>query len=215
MPASPFRLVQADAASNPEDRPPAAVELSVRVEGDSVSIRTLVFFDAFDELKDPDTTDRLPSKEGGVYSGRMNQSVTLSGLAQFGLEPVRLKIVSAKDPDAAPLKVVSRARSVSVTVVNQYRNRLVVALHNTSAQTVVEYTVCNSECQNTRAPALILPGETTQVPVPVLPSGHTTPNGFVVDPPPASVILEGAVFADGHLEGNRFSKRPGIVPAPR
>jgi len=76
----------------------------------------------------------------GNFLLHSDQSITVSQLGQFGLQPVIVRLVTAKPPDATPPEIVNETSSLVVENVDQDRAEYKLSLRNTSelaAETVV------------------------------------------------------------------------------
>jgi hypothetical protein len=74
----------------PVGRHECLLELKYAARGDSLIITAAICL------------DKPPCEDLGEYSGKMGDPVTLSGMRQFGLEPLTLKIVSPEPYSSAP-----------------------------------------------------------------------------------------------------------------
>jgi hypothetical protein len=63
---------------------PSALRLDLKAADDAVSITATAFYGEFDRQTGPVSLEKLPSKLVGTYSGKLNDSVTLSGLGEVG-----------------------------------------------------------------------------------------------------------------------------------
>jgi hypothetical protein len=173
-----------------ENHPECALELKYAIRGDSLVITAAICL------------DKPPCEHLGEYSGRMGDSVTLSGMRQFGLEPVTLKIVSPEPDSSVPRpKAVSKVPSIQIDIVGEDRNSYTVAMHNLSAMAVTEVAFPGRTSGGEKED-LIAPGATYRHRIPV-PDGWMVSNGvFVEDPPPPFIVLEAAFFKDGSYEGD-------------
>ena len=196
--------------ANSKNRPPTALELEYKVEGDSVSITPLVFFGEFDH-DNLETLDKLPREKAGVYSGRMNESVTLWGMAQFGLEPLTLKIVSARLEASIRPETVSKVPSVQIQIISEDREFYTVAVRNLSTNGVTAFSIDLPEKDGGQGATVtselglrevIAPGATYRVRIGTAGSGWMSNGVFIPNPPPPSMVLEAAFFQDGSYDGD-------------
>lgn len=198
-------------ARHPNERRPSTLEIAYEVKEDAVVMTATAFFGVKADVNDtPETLARLPRKLVGTYSAYLNESVTLSGMAEFGMDPLSVQVVTAKDPGAGRPTFISEAPSIQIEVTNQNREFFTLALHNTSSRAVTGYAICtqmkpgNASCAGSQGGGihpLIAAGGTLTIPYYMNRSGRETPGGFVADPDPTTVVLKGAVFADGSIEG--------------
>jgi hypothetical protein len=195
---------------DPNRSRPTALKLDYSVEGELVLIKASVYFGDFDRQKTPVSLYNLPSEEAGTYSAGLDQSVTLSGLENFGLEPLTLKVVSAQPLTSIRPQVISKVRSVRIEITGEDRTFYKVAVQNLSTKGVAAFSVNmpgsgGSSIQRVDggSKVLIPPGGTYQLMYAIPHSGRMRDGKFVEEPPPALMILEAATFSDGSYEGNR------------
>ena len=133
--------------------------------------------------------------------------MTLTGIEKFGLEPMTLRIVSAKPDAATRPQTVSKAPSVQIEITGEDRTFYHVALHNLSTKVVTGFTVDlprkdGSSNQSESGPHVIAAGATHHFQFSIPVTGWRTTAGYVGDPPPLTMVLEAAIFDDGSFEGD-------------
>jgi hypothetical protein len=200
-------------AGHPDDKRPSTLEIAFKVEGDAVVMTATAFLGGnFDVNDTPATLARLPRKPLGTYSARVNESVTLSGMTEAGLQPVTVEVATARDPSGVHPIFISEVPSVQIELTGQNREFFTLALYNVSSRAVTGYAICAVEsggasCKGTKGngTTVISAGGTLTISYNMGHSGRETPNGFVADPDPAVVALKGVVFADGSVEGMGIS----------
>src|SRR6266404_9234520 len=79
--------LQRTTETDPTRSQPSALKLEYNVETDVVLITASVFFGDFDRQTTPVSLYNLPQQKVGTYSAKLNESVRLSEMEQFGLEP--------------------------------------------------------------------------------------------------------------------------------
>ena len=192
------------------NRPRAtALKLEYSVEAELVLIKASVYFGDFDRRKTPVSLYNLPSEEAGTYSAGLGQSVTLSGLEDFGLEPLTLKVVSAQPLTSTRPQTISKVPSVRIEITGEDRTFYKVAVQNLSTKGVTAFSVGmpgngGSSIQRVDggSKVLIPPGGTYQLMFGIPHSGRMRDGKFVAEPPRLLMILETATFTDGSYEGN-------------
>ena len=198
---------------DPAIRQPTVLELMVKVEGDEVSITPWVYYGAFD----PKGTSRpIPSVEKqdsetlDTYSGRLNDSITLSALERVGLEPMTLEIVSAQlDSPYHPL-MRSKAPSLDMEYAPEDRTSGTVTIHNRSSKAVAALQfgttdVCDGgwteSTESGGQNETIAAGASYRTVVANNPCWEKV-DGKMVEQLPTSMTLQAVVFADGSYEGD-------------
>jgi hypothetical protein len=198
------------AGGDPSRRQPTALKLEYKVDGDLVLITASVFFGDFDRQTTPVSLYNLPQQRLGTYSAGLNQSVTLSEMEQFGLEPLTLKIAAAQPPASFHPRTMSKAPSIQMEIVGEDRTFYKVALHNLSTRAVTAVRVDMPEENGAQggqttgdgSQDLMAPGATYQFQFGIPHSGRMSNGGFVEGPPPPLLVLETALFKDGGYEGD-------------
>lgn len=188
---------------------PTAMRLDYSVDGELVRIKASVYFGDFDRQKTPVSLYNLPSQAAGTYSAGLGQSVTLSGLESFGLEPVTLKVVSAQPPISIRPQTVSMVPSLRIEITGEDRTCYRVAVQNLSMKGVTAFSVSmpgngssGGQSVDGGSKVLIPPGGTYQLMFGIPHSGRVRDGKFVEDPPRSLMILDTATFADGSVEIN-------------
>ena len=197
------------ASGDSNRRQPTALKLEYKVEGELVLITASVFFDDFDRQTTPVSLYNLPLRRVGTYSARLNQSVTLSELEQFGLDPLTLKIVPAQPTASVRPQTMSKAPSIQMEIIGEDRTFYKVALHNLSTKAVMTVRVDMPEKDGAQGQTevhgsgdLIAPGATHQLQFSIPHSGRMSNGSFVENPMPPLLVLETALFKDGSYEGD-------------
>jgi hypothetical protein len=201
--------------ASPPGRSPTDLRLEYKVENDSVVITASVIF--ADSRVSFDRPDDPPRQKLGVYSARMDQSVAISEMTQFGFEPFQLKIVPARPdfsftstPSARP-QTISKASSVQIEIIGEDRMAWKVAVHNLSAKTVTAFSIFTpafdgngggGQIRELDARQEIAPGATYEVQVSTAGGRRTTNGALVQDPPASQIILDAAFYQDGSYEGD-------------
>ncbi|HTV55529.1 MAG TPA: hypothetical protein VMI06_11520 [Terriglobia bacterium] len=76
----------------------------------------------------------------GDYTVQRGESITVSHLSQFGLQPVNMKIITANPPGASPPEIFNESSSTTVEKISQNRAEYRLFLRNNS-ELVVHATV--------------------------------------------------------------------------
>lgn len=190
-------------------RQPSALQLEYKVEGDVVLITASVFYGDFDRRATPVSLYNLPQEKVGSYSAELNDSIKLSEMERFGLQPLTLKIVPAQPASSVRPLTMSKASSIQVEIIGEDRTFYKLALRNLSTKAVTAVHVDMPEkdggqgqTEDSESKDLIAPGATYQLQFSISRSG-TTSNGSVVETPrPPSLVLETVLFKDGSYEGD-------------
>ena len=129
----------------PNTRRPSGLSLEYSVADDAVSITATVFYGDFDRQATPVSLEKLPRETVGTYSGKLNDSVTLSALERVRLELFTLRIVTAQS--AHPYCPLSRNNAPSLQIEFASLDRIfgTVTVHNVSNKAVTSLRVNASE----------------------------------------------------------------------
>jgi hypothetical protein len=187
----------------------SALKIEYHVEGEVVQITATAFYGDFDRLKTPVSLYNLPQEKVDTVSARLNQTVTLSGMAAAGLEPLTLKIVAAQSDFPIHPQVLSKAPSLSIELTGEDRTFYRVALRNLSSKAVTAIGLAMQEENDRHASTtdaypkdLIAPGATYQTQIAVPRGGKWTDGKFVEAKPMLTLCLEAALFRDGSFDGD-------------
>jgi len=201
------RLPNAD-SSVPQ---PSALKLDFKAAGDAVSITATAFYGEFDRQTTPVSLEKLQSKPAGTYSGKLNDSVTLSGLEELGLAPLTIRIVSPQADSSYHPLTRSNAPSLTIEFAPVDRTHGMATVHNFSGKAVSALQVGGRDQRgdgwsqgpiSTDGTNVIAPGATYQERISLHSSGRVVNGAYVQDPPPPSIILQAVLFADGSYEGD-------------
>jgi len=108
-------------------RQPWGIEFRYRMQGTAVRVRVLLYLNPSESHSS--SVKELPV---GIYVILPGRSITISQLSQFGLQPLQVKLVTAKPPQAVQPEIVNEAPSVVVEKVDQDRAEYKLVLRNTS-----------------------------------------------------------------------------------
>jgi hypothetical protein len=188
--------LQRAAGADSNFRQPTCLKLDYKVEGETVLITASLYFDEFDRQTTPVSLYPLPQTKVGVYSAKLHESVTLSGMAQFGLEPLTLKIVPAQTFTRP--QTTSKAPSLRIEITGEDRMFYQVSVRNLSTQAVTAVFVdmprkdgAGGLLNDIGTGDLIAPGAT-----------NSFPFGVPKPEPMPLMVLETAFFKDGSYEGD-------------
>jgi hypothetical protein len=105
----------------------SGLEFYYRMQGSAVRVRVLLTLDTSGSR--PNSVRELPVGNYVIHAG---ESATVSQLSRFGLQPVGLKLVTAKPPDAAQPEIVNKTSSIGVEKVDEDRAEYRLVVRNTS-----------------------------------------------------------------------------------
>jgi hypothetical protein len=187
---------------------PSALKVDFKVEGDLVRITATVFYGEVDLSQGrPDALQNAPHETAGSYSGRLSDEIRLSQMEQAGLEPLTLKIVTARDPASVRPQAISKVPSVRFAIGGEDRTFYKLTLENLSSKTVTGYLVDMPQKNDNSihialGPAAIAPGATISQSFGIPYGGRTIAGKFVEDPLPPLLVLEAVLFQDSSYEGD-------------
>lgn len=179
----------------------------------------------------PNSKRELPV---GDFLIRPGETITVSRLSRFGVQPVELKIVTAEPPHAVKPEIINETSSLMVEDVAQDRAEYKLSLRNTSVLTalsvVISVFASNGRCKmhdfQTWFGPLIPPGQTAEFALsfPIAPedSGVVSADGTSCSSTPriarglirntrpsravaAKIVIEAVDFEDGGYQGNSQS----------
>ena len=204
-----FHLLPGRDAGNSEQTQPSAVRVVSKVGGDEVAFTVSVIFGPFDQNDDTHRSlDGHPQRNIGSYSAHLNESITLQGMEQFGLQAWTIKIVNAQlsNPDSLPS--VNEVPSIRPEILGKDREGYRIALHNLSSRVITAFVVETTFDHNSQysehggRDPLIAKSGSHEFRLFCDTSDLGSSNGSVPRPAPCAFILKAALFADGSYEGD-------------
>lgn len=200
--------------------PLTRIRINSSYEGDAVRIKVSVVFDDSEPADAPGPKYGEKEQDLATYLAREGETVKVEGLARFGFEPMRLKVVKAKPRPVSPLlasapQVANKLKSVEVvsfepdqspTGRNQYKLRLrnvtekdinLVDLYEAHASGRGGMTA-----EGAPGHPVIRAGDFYELNFHFSVGGHTTQQGYVHDAERQRTLTVGTVmFDDGTYEG--------------
>jgi hypothetical protein len=193
---------------------PSAIKLEYKEDGDLETITATAYYGAIDLstpfFLDHYSLDKLESEELGSYSGKLNDSVTISGMERVGLQPLTVKIVTAQSDNPYHPQTRSDAPSLRIDYSTEDRVYGTVTIHNLSNKTVTAVHLgsledgdfWNQPGDNIGRKMSIAPGASYRDTVSIQTHGRLVNGRYVEKPLPATMTLGAALFADGSYEGD-------------
>lgn len=188
---------------------PSTLEFTYKMNDRKVIITAVAVFGSPEKDGSSEPLVKSSRQELGTYSLALSESVTLYELEKFELEPIKLKIVTAQPEVSNRPGTMTHVPSLQIEIVGEDRVSYDVVLRNTSSRGVTAVLVDMPNGQNVTgrqdgdgSSLVIPPGKTHHLSFGVGSSGRVTPGGFLPDPPPPLMIVEGALFEDGTSEGD-------------
>lgn len=204
-----FHLLPGRDAGNSEQTQPSAVRVVSKVDGDEVAFTVSAIFGPFDQNDDTHRSlDGHPQRNIGRYSAHLNESITLQGMEQFGLQAWTIKIVNAQLPNPDSLPTVNEVPSIRPEILGKDREGYRIALHNLSSRAITAFVVETTFDHNSQysehggRDPLIAKGGSHEFRLFCDTSDLGSSNGSVPRPAPCAFILKAALFADGSYEGD-------------
>jgi hypothetical protein len=178
-----------------------AIHMDFLRQGDAVKIDVVVIFGQIDlSGRQPVGRDRV--KSAGDYVIRLGEAASLEGLARFGIEPIQVKVVSAKSHTLNHADIVNKTKAIEVVRVDWATDICLVMLKNISAKNIVGLQI-NYPGASTRTRKLIAPGQVFEDLINI--------NESFLRPPPSKapgvleqpkIIVSSVLFEDSTFEGD-------------
>jgi len=204
----------------------SGLEFKYRMQGTTVTVRVLLTFDS--PASPPGSVEELPI---GNYEIHPGESIAVAHLSRFGLQPVQVKVVTAKPPHATQPEIVNKTSSMLAEKVDQDRAEYKLFLRNTSELAVNAVMIsvldgngrCKVHNQSAFTGWFISPDSTRELhlslPVPDKDEGvlgadgescSDTTHGFPASPQSINssamgapeIVIEAVDFEDGTYEGD-------------
>ena len=187
------------------------------LEGNAVRIKVAGVFDDSEPADAPGPKYGAIEKAIGSYLAREGETIRISELTRFGFEPLVLKVVKERPrekelPPVAPPEVNNKLKTVAViSFISEgvpstfYR----LKLQNISTKNIIALDVyvpsvggrTSQSSEGTPARPVMTPGALYETSISINSGGRRTPQGYVPDPLPQSLVIGTVVFADGTYEG--------------
>jgi hypothetical protein len=201
-------LSERDAVPSTQQRP-CALKLDYKDDGDSVSIVASLFFGVCDTEDSRQLAHNHPEQPLGKYSARLDESVVLEEMKQFGLQPYTIRVVSAQIPHPVGPPTFSNVPSLQIEMVGEDRQFYKLLLHNVSSRAVTGFVVARSYANGRSVvtgydeqKSLIAPGADRELQIHSNNARCVSPDSSVSDADRCPIVLEGAIFADGSYSGD-------------
>lgn len=197
-----------DKSSSSGARLPSFLRMNFWVEGDTVFIQGTAYFGDYDE-HNLESLKSLPKQQFGPYSGHLYSDITLSGMADFGLTPITLRVVPFK-PETSDLPAVSSfVPQLTLHATGQDRTSYEVEVHNVVASAVVSLSITTDlDHPGTGlyyyGKPLLAAGESRSFHV-GCPREPVSASGAVVPMNPCTIYLQAAWFDDDSWKGDELS----------
>jgi hypothetical protein len=188
----------------------SAIRVICSREGEAIKMVVSVYFGPFDQLDTPRSLEGVPEKPAGVYFARLNETVSFIELAEFGIEPLAMKVVPAKPATASPPKIINKTKAIEVISVEEARDQYLLSLRNNSSKNITVLNIyvpsrggsASQTAQSLPDRSLIPSGQVYETVVHIGRGGRRTPQGYIPDEPEQTKIVIGAVlFDDSTYEG--------------
>lgn len=200
-------------------RPPSqtedanAYQLAFRRDGDAVEIKLSVLYVRPQKGPIFRTAPSGGFSEPAVatYRARLGESVTLQELADFGIEPVTVEVVSARAHSVNPARIINRTKAIEVVKVDRARELYRLSIRNASSKNIIAWRLCypaaDIPCGGTVGDLkpVLTPGQSLETQLGITKCGRLTPQGVSVPDAnaPVRIAIGGVVFEDLTYEGDK------------
>ena len=175
---------------DPNGATPTALRFECDVQGSIVEVTGSLIYGAFDLAHVPGSLIGLPQRKVGTWEANLSQSVVLSELERFGIEPVSLRLVPASGADVPQPRTATNVPSLALEIAGADRVKYKIEVRNLSSRGVLAFHINPAAGAGSGTKPAIAPGGTRDIIMPVPRNG-----------PPSVVVLDAAVFDDGTWEG--------------
>jgi len=178
-----------------------AIHMDYRRQGDAVRIDVKVIFGKVD-LTICEPVDPARVKSAGTYVLRLGESASLQGLAQFGIDPIKVKVVAYESHTLTPAEIGNKTKAIEVVQAVQAGEDWLVVLKNISSKNIVGLQV-NYVAGSMQTRRLIAPGEVYKDMMHINESYLRPPTGKAQgEPLPPKVVVSSVLFEDSTFEGD-------------
>lgn len=197
-----------DKSGSPGARVPSFLRMNFWMDGNTVVIQGTAYFGDYDE-HNLESLKPLPKRQFGPYSGHLYDDITLSGMADFGLTPITLRVVLFK-PETSNLPAVSSfVPQLTVNATGQDRTSYEIAVRNVAASAVVSLSITTDIDHPGLGlyyygKPLVAAGESRSFPV-GCPIERVSASGAAAPMKPCQIYLQAAWFDDDNWQGDELS----------
>src|SRR5262245_26751761 len=148
---------------------PYAIQFKCRREDDAIKVDvTLVMRPLQISSRNTVVTSTLPEdglkgKPIGSHSARLGEEMAFRELAEYGIEPFSVKVVSANARQADLSEIDNRTKAIEIVRVDEARGRYLLAIKNISSKKIITGSIAGpkngSESFDKRDSSYIAPGE--------------------------------------------------------
>ena len=175
---------------DPNGATPTALRFECDVQGSIVEVTGSLIYGAFDLAHVPASLTGLPQRKVGTWEANLSQSVVLSELERFGIEPVSLRLVNGSGADVPRPRTVTNVPSLEIEIAGADRVKYKIEVRNLSSRGVLAFHINPAAGAGSGTKPVIAPGGTRDIIMWVPRNG-----------PPSVVVLDAAIFDDGTWEG--------------
>jgi len=173
-----------------------AIDVSAEGDGDTIRVRLSVIYN---DLSNQEWWKDKKEKIAGSYVVREGEPVWPTELAQFGIEPFEMKVISAGPivfkPGEGP-RIINNSTALEVARLEKHLDFYLISLKNISSKNVVAYTI------STGGGGVITSSEGRGDPV--IAAGATTRQTHLYGPNVErdGITITNVIFDDGSFEGD-------------
>ena len=182
---------------------PTAVQLKCRRESNQVRIDVSLAYGRIEGFRTlPE--DGLRGQSIGSYSAGRGETVTIQELTRFGIEPISVKVVSARIRALDVSSIVNKTKSLELVRAQKERDAYVFEVKNISSKHIVALRTRGGTSHFAGARALIAPGERFVTGYEERSDGWKDPLNPAPDPAerPRTLVAD-VVFQDLTFEGDK------------
>lgn len=200
-----------ETAAIDDQKKPCALEFQYKEDGDAVSIVASVYFANCNPRDFGRFVQNGAGQLLGNYSARLDETLVLEEMKQFGFQPYTIKVVNAQVPHPV-VQALSRVPSLQIAIVGEDRQFYKLVVRNTSPRAVTGIVIARSY-QNGRQSlegyddlrSMIAPGADYEFKMDSNNVNCASTDSSMPGPVSCPIVLEGAIFADGTYGGDAGS----------
>jgi len=200
-----------ETAAAGDQKKPCALGLEYKEDGDAVSIVASVYFATCNPRDYGRFVQNGAGQLLGNYSARLDETLVLEEMKQFGLQPYTIKVVNAQVPHTV-VQTLSKVASLQIAIVGEDRQFYKLVVRNSSPRAVTGIVIARSN-QNGRQSieayddlsSLIAAGADHEFKMDSNNMSCATTDSSMPGSLSCPIVLEGAIFADGTYGGDAGS----------
>jgi len=200
-----------ETAAVDDEKKPCALGFEYKEDGDAVSIVASVYFANCNPRDFGRFVQNGAGQLLGNYSARLDETLALEEMKQFGFQPYTIKVVNAQVTDTV-VQALSKVPSLQIAIVGEDRQSYKLVVRNRSSRAVTGIVIARSYQGGRQSVegyddlrSMIAPGADHEFKMGSNNVSCAPTDSSMPGPVSCPIVLEGAIFEDGTYAGDAGS----------